>query len=140
MSSHVLIPAFCFFSPAAWDSAGVTTGPVTVPFVLSIGIGFSEAVNSTEGFGILTIMSVSPIISVLLTSLLRKPAKAAGRQMSKLNRSFKNLTTFNMRKRMDITPSFAMATFEEETPSQSREPSAHGGSEFANRQEASTSV
>ncbi len=30
----------------AWDSAGVTTGPVTVPFVLAIGIGFSQAVNS----------------------------------------------------------------------------------------------
>jgi hypothetical protein len=30
----------------AWDSAGETTGPVTVPFVLSIGIGFSKAVGS----------------------------------------------------------------------------------------------
>jgi hypothetical protein len=88
----------------AWDSAGVTTGPVTVPFVLSIGIGFSMAVGSSEGFGILTIMSVSPIISVLLTSLLRKPAKAAGRKMSNLN---KKLTTFQMRRRLDITPSFA---------------------------------
>ena len=29
----------------AWDSAGVTTGPVTVPFVLAIGIGFAQAVS-----------------------------------------------------------------------------------------------
>ena len=115
----------------AWDSAGVTTGPVTVPFVLSIGIGFSMAVGSSEGFGILTIMSVSPIISVLLTSLLRKPAKAAGRKVSNLNKTFKKLTTFNMRKRLDITPSFAMANFAEETPTSSREPSIRGGSSFA---------
>ncbi|KAI8476127.1 MAG: hypothetical protein J3K34DRAFT_516801 [Monoraphidium minutum] len=60
----------------AWDSAGVTTGPVTVPFVLSIGVGFSKAVGAAEGFGMLTIMSVAPIISVLTTALLRKPAKA----------------------------------------------------------------
>lgn len=30
------------FTSIAWDSAGVTTGPVTVPFVLSLGIGFSK--------------------------------------------------------------------------------------------------
>lgn len=60
----------------AWDSAGVTTGPVTVPFVLSIGIGFSKAVGGAEGFGMLTVMSVAPIISVLLVSHLRKPAAA----------------------------------------------------------------
>lgn len=115
----------------AWDSAGVTTGPVTVPFVLSIGIGFSMAVGSSEGFGILTIMSVSPIISVLLTSLLRKPAKAASRKMSNLNKTFKKLTTFQMRRRLDITPSFAMANFADESPSASREPSIRGGSSFA---------
>lgn len=123
----------------AWDSAGVTTGPVTVPFVLSIGIGFSEAVNSTEGFGILTIMSVSPIISVLITSLLRKPAKAAGRKMSNLNKTFKSLTTFKMRRRLDITPSFAMATFADDTPTPSRDPSAHGGNQAFNGQMAVTS-
>lgn len=46
-----------------------------MPFVLSIGIGFSKAVDAPEGFGMLTIMSVAPIISVLCTSLLRKPAR-----------------------------------------------------------------
>lgn len=118
----------------AWDSAGVTTGPVTVPFVLSIGIGFSQAIGSSEGFGILTVMSVAPIISVLTTSLLRKPAKAAGRQLShgakSLNKTFKSLKTFRMKRRLDITPSFAMAEFAADgqpghTPSASREPSVH---------------
>jgi len=60
------------FTNIAWDSAGVTTGPVTVPFVLSIGIGFSKAKDAQEGFGILTCASVAPIITVLFTDLLRR--------------------------------------------------------------------
>lgn len=95
-----------------WDSAGVTTGPVTVPFVLSIGIGFSNAVNSPEGFGMLTIASVAPIISVLMTSLLRKPTKAAARTLSTGARSLsRNFSTFRMRRRLKASPSFAMAAF-----------------------------
>ncbi|WIA21356.1 hypothetical protein OEZ85_000577 [Tetradesmus obliquus] len=70
----------------AWDSAGVTTGPVTVPFVMSIGVGFSKAVGAPEGFGMLTIMSVAPIISVLLTSLLRKPVKRAAVELARLSK------------------------------------------------------
>lgn len=60
------------FTNIAWDSAGVTTGPVTVPFVLSLGIGFNKAAQSPEGFGILTCASVAPIITVLLADVLRK--------------------------------------------------------------------
>ena len=65
------------FTNIAWDSAGVTTGPVTVPFVLSLGIGFSKAKNAEEGFGILTCASVAPIITVLLTDLLRRLIQSA---------------------------------------------------------------
>ena len=61
----------------AWDSAGVTTGPVTVPFVLSTGIGFSKAVGAEEGFGILTCASVSPIITVLIVDILRRTRRKA---------------------------------------------------------------
>jgi hypothetical protein len=53
----------------AWDSAGVTTGPITVPLVLAMGLGFGDAVGSIEGFGILSMASIGPIISVLLTGL-----------------------------------------------------------------------
>ncbi|MCU0811724.1 MAG: DUF1538 domain-containing protein [Thiobacillaceae bacterium] len=49
----------------AWDSAGVTTGPVTVPLLLALGIGLGEVVGAAEGFGILAMCSVGPIISVL---------------------------------------------------------------------------
>jgi hypothetical protein len=61
------------FTSIAWDSAGVTTGPVTVPFVLSLGIGLSNSVNGSEGFGILTAASAAPVISVLVTRLLLAP-------------------------------------------------------------------
>lgn len=53
----------------AWDSAGVTTGPVTVPLVLAIGLGLGQAVSVVEGFGILAMASVCPIVSVLATGL-----------------------------------------------------------------------
>ena len=54
------------FVNVAWDSAGVTTGPITVPLVLAMGIGFGNATAAVEGFGILCLASIGPIISVLL--------------------------------------------------------------------------
>ena len=39
------------FVNVAWDSAGVTTGPVTVPLVLAMGLGLGNAVSAVEGFG-----------------------------------------------------------------------------------------
>lgn len=57
------------FVNVAWDSAGVTTGPVTVPLVLSMGMGFATASRVTEGFGILAMASVGPIIAVMGTGL-----------------------------------------------------------------------
>ena len=55
------------FVNVAWDSAGVTTGPITVPLVLAMGLGLGHAVNAIEGFGILSLASIGPIITVLLT-------------------------------------------------------------------------
>lgn len=57
------------FVNLAWDSAGVTTGPVTVPLLLALGMGLGEAVGAPEGFGILAMCSVGPIISVLVAGL-----------------------------------------------------------------------
>ena len=53
----------------AWDSAGVTTGPVTVPLVLAMGLGFGNAVDAVDGFGILSMASIGPIISVLCVGI-----------------------------------------------------------------------
>ncbi|MGB0343113.1 MAG: DUF1538 domain-containing protein [Parvibaculales bacterium] len=57
------------FVNVAWDSAGVTTGPVTVPLVLAMGLGLGNAVSAVEGFGILSMASIGPIIAVLGTGL-----------------------------------------------------------------------
>ena len=57
------------FVNIGWDSAGVTTGPVTVPLVLAMGFGISAQVGSVEGFGILALASVCPILAVLLVGL-----------------------------------------------------------------------
>jgi len=49
----------------AWDAAGVTTGPVTVPLVLAMGLGLGQSMHAVEGFGILALASIGPILSVL---------------------------------------------------------------------------
>lgn len=64
------------FVNIAWDSAGVTTGPVTVPLVLTMGLGFGEAVHVVEGFGILSMASICPIIAVLALGLHLRIAAA----------------------------------------------------------------
>ena len=68
------------FVNVAWDSAGVTTGPVTVPLVLAMGLGLGGAMDAVEGFGILAMASVGPIISVLSMGLfIRYREKLADR-------------------------------------------------------------
>ena len=57
------------FVNVAWDSAGVTTGPITVPLVLAMGLGFGNATHAVEGFGILSMASIGPIITVMITGL-----------------------------------------------------------------------
>jgi len=52
-----------------WDSAGVTTGPITVPLVLAMGLGFAGAAQLMDGFGILALASVFPIISFLCVGI-----------------------------------------------------------------------
>jgi hypothetical protein len=52
----------------AWDCAGVTTGPVTVPLVLALGLGVGGELAISSGFGILALASVYPILTVLLTA------------------------------------------------------------------------
>jgi len=53
----------------AWDSGGVTTGPVTVPLVLAMGLSISGELNIPDGFGVLALASVFPIMTVLIYGL-----------------------------------------------------------------------
>lgn len=67
----------------AWDSAGVTTGPITVPVVLASGLSLGLKSGASEGFGILSCASIGPIISVLITGILNARAEAASAADSK---------------------------------------------------------
>jgi hypothetical protein len=54
------------FASIAWDCGGVTTGSITVPLVLAMGLGIGGELNAVDGFGVLAMASVYPIISVLV--------------------------------------------------------------------------
>ena len=77
--------ALAFFAPpdflaVAFDSGGVTTGPMTVPFIMAFGVGVSTLrgtkQSSQDSFGLIALCSVGPIISVLLLSLIFRPENA----------------------------------------------------------------
>ena len=70
------------FVNIAWDSAGVTTGPITVPLVLAVGLGIGNQVNVVEGFGMLSLASVCPILAVLTVGLYVNKKRKAMRQES----------------------------------------------------------
>ena len=63
----------------AWDCGAVTTGPVTVPLVLALGIGVCRVVSkgnsNNAGFGIVTLASLFPILAVLLLGLYHYSAE-----------------------------------------------------------------
>ena len=60
--------------PLAFDSGGVTTGPITVPFIMAMGVGVSAALGDKHdresSFGFIALCSIGPIIAVLLLGLL----------------------------------------------------------------------
>ncbi len=68
------------FVPVSFDSGGVTTGPVTVPFIMALGIGLSTLrsdKNSREdSFGLVALCSIGPILSVLLLGIFYEPDSA----------------------------------------------------------------
>lgn len=61
------------FLAVAFDSGGVTTGPITVPFILSMGIGISAIRGSKnaeeDSFGICALSSIGPVIAVLILGI-----------------------------------------------------------------------
>ncbi len=70
------------FSAIAWDCGGVTTGPVTVPLVLAMGLGISDELNAVDGFGVLAMASVYPIISMLLYGLMVRARQRRGMRIA----------------------------------------------------------
>ncbi len=65
------------FLAVAFDSGGVTTGPMTVPFIMAMGVGISSIRNdkhaSDDSFGLVALCSVGPILAVLLLGIIFRP-------------------------------------------------------------------
>ena len=61
------------FLPMSFDSGGVTTGPITVPFILALGMGVANVRSGKEAeddsFGLVALCSVGPILAIMLISL-----------------------------------------------------------------------
>ena len=59
--------------PMAFDSGGVTTGPITVPFIMALGVGISSVLGDRKSkensFGLVSLCSVGPILAVLLLGI-----------------------------------------------------------------------
>ena len=68
------------FVPVSFDSGGVTTGPITVPFIMALGIGMasirSDKNSSTDSFGLTALCSVGPILAVMILGICYKPEDA----------------------------------------------------------------
>ncbi len=62
--------------PLSFDSGGVTTGPITVPFIMALGVGISATIGGRDAnensFGLIALCSVGPIIAVMALSLTTK--------------------------------------------------------------------
>ena len=69
------------FISVAFDSGGVTTGPMTVPFIMAIGVGLSSTRNdkngSSDSFGLVSLCSIGPIAMVLLLGIFYHPTGAS---------------------------------------------------------------
>lgn len=66
------------FASIGWDAGAVTTGPVTVPLVVALGLGIGQRIPGVvEGFGILSLATAGPTLTVLAMGLLvRRPKEA----------------------------------------------------------------
>lgn len=76
---YLVILVLSFFTPRGFvpislDAGGVTTGPMTVPFILSLGIGFSTVLRGgtsfADRFGFIGLASIGPIISVMVLGMV----------------------------------------------------------------------
>lgn len=78
---YVIVFGLAFFVPkdflaVAFDSGGVTTGPMTVPFIMALGIGISSIRSDKhaeiDSFGLVALCSIGPILAVLLLGMIYK--------------------------------------------------------------------
>ncbi|WP_291322824.1 DUF1538 domain-containing protein [Desulfonatronospira sp.] len=62
------------FVPISFDAGGVTTGPITVPFILALGLGVTAVLGGrssfNDGFGLIGLASIGPVLSVMILGIL----------------------------------------------------------------------
>ena len=83
---YVVVFALAVFVPkdflsVPFDSGGVTTGPMTVPFIMALGVGIS-AIRSDrhaadDSFGLVALCSIGPILAVMILGMLYRPQEGA---------------------------------------------------------------
>ena len=83
---YLVVFILAFFVPGdfraiAFDSGGVTTGPMTVPFIMALGVGISAIRNdrnaADDSFGLVALCSVGPILAVLILGLVFSTGESA---------------------------------------------------------------
>ncbi|MDE7177294.1 MAG: DUF1538 domain-containing protein [Lachnospiraceae bacterium] len=79
---YILVFVLALFVPddflsVAFDSGGVTTGPMTVPFIMALGLGVAAIRNdrhaADDSFGLVALCSIGPIVSVLILGMIYRP-------------------------------------------------------------------
>ena len=69
------------FRAVAFDSGGVTTGPMTVPFIMALGIGIASIRNdkhaADDSFGLVALCSIGPVLAVMTLGMIYRPAESS---------------------------------------------------------------
>lgn len=69
------------FSAIAFDSGGVTTGPITVPFIMALGVGLAsvrgDKTSEEDSFGLVALCSLGPILTVLILAIISNTSSVA---------------------------------------------------------------
>lgn len=83
---YVILIGVSFFTPqnflsVAFDSGGVTTGPMTVPFIMAMGVGLASVRGdknaASDSFGLVALSSIGPVLAVLILGCFYSPSEAA---------------------------------------------------------------
>lgn len=81
ITSYVIILILSMFAgdsflPLAFDTFGVTTGTISVPFIMAFGLGICAVRtgknNQEDGFGLIALASIGPVIAVLILGIFVK--------------------------------------------------------------------
>ncbi len=72
-ASLVIVNGNSDFLAMAFDSGGVTTGPITVPFIMALGVGIAATLGGKNvgenSFGLIALCSVGPILAVMMLGI-----------------------------------------------------------------------